>query len=104
MILDEATSTLESCEEKQVHQLILSTLANSTVITVTHRLAGHKPDKYQIVVKTTTRLAAVLDYDRALVVGEGRVLEDGPPKELLARPMGFFSALYRWRCWWRWRW
>ena len=98
MILDEATSTLESCEEKQVHQLILSTLANSTVITVTHRLAGHKPDKYQIIVKTITRLAAVLDYDRALVVGEGRVLEDGPPKELLARPMGFFSALYRWRC------
>ena len=42
VILDEATSTLESCEEKQVHQLILSTLANSTVITVTHRLAGHQ--------------------------------------------------------------
>ena len=41
------------------------------------------------------RLAGVLDYDRALVVGEGRVLEDGSPKELLARPMGFFSALYR---------
>ena len=40
VILDEATSTLESCEEKQVHQLILSTLANSTVITVTHRLVG----------------------------------------------------------------
>ena len=95
MILDEATSTLESCEEKQVHQLILSTLANSTVITVTHRLVGRTSN---IMVKTTTRLAAVLDYDRALVVGEGRVLEDGPPKELLARPMGFFSALYRWRC------
>ena len=41
------------------------------------------------------RLAGVLDYDRALVVGEGRVLEDGSPSELLARPMGFFSALYR---------
>ena len=42
-----------------------------------------------------TRLAGVLDYDRALIVGEGKVLEDGSPKELLARPMGFFSALYR---------
>ena len=41
------------------------------------------------------RLAGVLDYDRALIVGEGRVLEDGSPNELLARPMGFFSALYR---------
>ena len=39
----------------------------------------------------------MLDYDRALIVGEGRVLEDGSPNELLARPMGFFSALYRYR-------
>ena len=37
----------------------------------------------------------MLDYDRAVVVGEGKVLEDGAPNELLARPMGFFSALYR---------
>ena len=46
-------------------------------------------------VKILTRLAGVLDYDRAVVVGEGKVLEDGAPNELLARPMGFFSALYR---------
>ena len=37
----------------------------------------------------------MLDYDRAVVVGEGKVLGDGAPNELLARPMGFFSALYR---------
>ena len=48
-----------------------------------------------VVVTVMTRLAGVLDYDRALIVGEGRVLEDGSPNELLARPMGFFSALYR---------
>ena len=48
-----------------------------------------------VIVTIMTRLAGVLDYDRALIVGEGKVLEDGSPKELLARPMGFFSALYR---------
>ena len=54
------------------------------------RLVGKYPQ-----VKILTRLAGVLDYDRAVVVGEGKVLEDGAPNELLARPMGFFSALYR---------
>ena len=48
-----------------------------------------------VIVTIMPRLAGVLDYDRALIVGEGKVLEDGSPKELLARPMGFFSALYR---------
>ena len=38
VILDEATSSLESENERRVQRLILSTLANSTVITVTHRL------------------------------------------------------------------
>ena len=32
---------------------------------------------------------------RVLVMGEGKVLEDGSPKELLKKPMGFFSALFR---------
>ena len=32
---------------------------------------------------------------RVLVMGEGRILEDGAPRDLLAKPMGFFSALYR---------
>ena len=48
-----------------------------------------------VIVTIMPRLAGVLDFDRALIVGEGKVLEDGSPKELLARPMGFFSALYR---------
>ena len=32
---------------------------------------------------------------RVLVMGEGRILEDGCPRELLNKPMGFFSSLYR---------
>ena len=35
------------------------------------------------------------DHCRVLVMGEGRILEDGAPRDLLAKPMGFFSALYR---------
>jgi len=77
IVLDEATSSLDASQEKRIHQLLLTTLPNSTLVTVTHRLGG------------------ILNYDRVLVVGEGRVLEDGPPGDLLSRPMGFFSALHR---------
>ena len=43
----------------------------------------------------THRLANVVSYDRVLVMGDGRVLEDGEPRRLLKKPMGFFSALWR---------
>ena len=35
------------------------------------------------------------ELNRVLVMGEGRILEDGNPKELLKKPMGFFTSLYR---------
>ena len=41
------------------------------------------------------RLSNITSYDRVLVIGDGRILEDGKPLELLKKPMGFFSSLYR---------
>ena len=32
---------------------------------------------------------------RVLVMGEGKIMEDGAPRELLKKPMGFFSSLFR---------
>lgn len=57
--------------------LLLEVLHLTTIITVAHRLAN------------------ITEYDRVLVMGEGRILEDGNPKELLKKPMGFFASLYR---------
>ena len=77
LVLDEATSCLDSAREHKIQKLLLELLHQSTIITVAHRLAN------------------VLQYDRVLVMGEGRILEDGAPRELLKKPMGFFSSLYR---------
>jgi len=77
LVMDEATSCLDSNKEARVQKLVLELLHQTTIITVAHRLNN------------------ILEYDRVLVMGEGKILEDGSPKELLKKPMGFFSALFR---------
>ena len=77
MILDEATSAMDSKREKNIQQILLELLHQSTLITVAHRLTN------------------IVEYDRVIVMGEGKILEDGAPKELLKKPMGFFSSLFR---------
>jgi len=78
VLLDEATSSLDPSRETAAHKSLLEALSKSTVVAVAHRLA---PTLY---------------YERVVVVGEfGRILEDGPPRMLLRKPMGFFSALWR---------
>ena len=77
LILDEATSYLDSDKEAKIQKLLLELLHQTTIITVAHRLSN------------------ILDYDRVLVMGEGRIMEDGAPRELLKKPMGFFSSLFR---------
>ena len=77
VLLDESTSSLDPARENQLHRRLLRAFEHSTVISVAHRLSN------------------LVSYDRILVMGNGRVLEDGKPKELLNKPMGFFMALWR---------
>ena len=64
-------------DSKSFQQILLELLHQSTLITVAHRLTN------------------IQEYDRVIVMGEGKILEDGNPKELLKKPMGFFSSLFR---------
>lgn len=77
LVLDEATSALDPAREIQLHKCLLKAFADSTIIAVAHRLAN------------------IVPYDRVLVMGDGRILEDGNPREMLKKPMGFFSSLWR---------
>ena len=62
IVLDEATSAMDSKREKSIQQILLELLHQSTLITVAHRLTN------------------ILEYDRVIVVGDGKILEDGIPK------------------------
>ncbi|MDT0341335.1 ABC transporter ATP-binding protein [Streptomyces litchfieldiae] len=79
VILDEATSSLDIPGEKAVQDAMVTVLRGRTAVVIAHRLS-------------TVEIA-----DRVLVMESGRVVEDGPPAELIAGT-GQFADLHRaWR-------
>ena len=76
LILDEATSSLDVPSERLVQQALRTILADRTALIIAHRLS-------------TVEIA-----DRVLVLEHGRVLEDGPPQDLVAADGGHYAALH----------
>lgn len=75
LILDEATSSLDIPGERMVQKALRSVLAQRTALVIAHRLS-------------TVEIA-----DRVLVIEGGRIVEDGPPSELI-RAEGHYAALH----------
>jgi len=71
LVLDEATSSVDLATEARIEAALDSLLAGRTSIVIAHRLS-------------TVRRA-----DRVLVMGEGRVIEEGTHEELLSRPSAY---------------
>ncbi|MFV0127678.1 ABC transporter ATP-binding protein [Streptomyces sp. HMX112] len=79
LILDEATSSLDIPGERAVQRAMGTVLRGRTAVVIAHRLS-------------TVEIA-----DRVLVMDAGRIVEDGPPAELIAGD-GRFAGLHRaWR-------
>lgn len=79
LILDEATSSLDIPGERAVQHAMDTVLEGRTALVIAHRLS-------------TIGIA-----DRVLVMTDGRIVEDGPPDELIAA-RGTFAQLHRaWR-------
>jgi ABC-type multidrug transport system fused ATPase/permease subunit len=76
LILDEATSSLDVPSERLVQRALQTLLADRTALIIAHRLS-------------TVEIA-----DRVLVMDGGRIVEDGPPGELVAG-VGRFADLHR---------
>jgi len=76
VILDEATSHLDSESEVAIQRAFAQALEGRTAIVIAHRLS------------------TVVDADRIVVVDGGRIVETGTHPELLARG-GLYTELYR---------
>ena len=75
LLLDEYNSAVDSDADRMMKEVVRREFAHHTVICVAHRLDG------------------VMDFDRVAVMDGGRLVEMGPPDELLKRPGGRFKAL-----------
>ncbi|MFM5981998.1 MAG: ABC transporter ATP-binding protein [Sphaerospermopsis kisseleviana] len=72
LILDEATSSLDSITEKAIQDTLDSAMNGKTVIVVAHRLS------------------TIAHLDRILVFNHGRIIEDGTHTQLLAKGGAYY--------------
>ncbi|KAK8041682.1 hypothetical protein PG993_006205 [Apiospora rasikravindrae] len=75
VLFDEAMSSIDVATEKRITELVGKTLKGRTVISILHRLE------------------AALEYDRIVVLDQGRVVHDGRPEEV--REVAELFASYR---------
>eukprot|EP00039_Didymoeca_costata_P003406 m.67460 g.67460 ORF g.67460 m.67460 type:complete len:1335 (+) comp11890_c0_seq2:239-4243(+) len=75
LVCDEATSSVDVETDGIIQHVIRKNFKNHTVLTIAHRLD------------------TILDYDRILVLSEGRVVEFGPPDSLAKDNESIFSSM-----------
>ncbi|MGQ0527901.1 MAG: ABC transporter ATP-binding protein [Alphaproteobacteria bacterium] len=75
LVLDEATSSLDSHSENLIQQALLKLMHGKTVIAIAHRLS------------------TIAHLDRLVVMDEGRIVEDGTHAELLQKN-GLYAQLW----------
>jgi ATP-binding cassette subfamily B protein len=76
LIMDEATSSLDSESEELIQKALANLMKNKTVIVIAHRLS------------------TIMKMDRIVVIDKGQIVEQGTHQELLKIPNGFYQRLW----------
>jgi len=76
LVLDEATSSLDSGSEKLIQDALNKLMENKTVIVIAHRLS------------------TIVKMDRIIFIGNGEIVEQGTHKQLLEKENGNYRKLW----------
>ncbi len=75
LLLDEPTSALDASTEAAVRDMLLALHGKKTIISITHRLS------------------TIMEYDRVLLLKDGRIVETGAPCRLCAQEGSLFRKM-----------
>ncbi|KAH7925973.1 P-loop containing nucleoside triphosphate hydrolase protein [Leucogyrophana mollusca] len=75
LVMDEATASVDYATDELIGKTIRQEFASSTILTIAHRLR------------------TVIDYDRVMILDEGRIVEFNSPATLLSDPSSRFYGL-----------
>ena len=75
LVMDESTASVDRATDEKIQRVISEEFADSTCLTIAHRID------------------TIMDCDRVLVLDAGRLVEAGPPAELVRREDGHFRRL-----------
>ncbi|EIW76959.1 multidrug resistance-associated ABC transporter [Coniophora puteana RWD-64-598 SS2] len=75
LVMDEATASVDYATDELIGKTIRQEFANSTILTIAHRLR------------------TVIDYDRVMILDQGRIVEFDSPTTLLSDPESQFHGL-----------
>ncbi|HAS80500.1 MAG: ABC transporter ATP-binding protein [Candidatus Nomurabacteria bacterium GW2011_GWE1_32_28] len=76
LILDEATSSLDSHSESLIQDALIKLIGGKTTIVIAHRLS------------------TIRQMDRIIVLEKGKIIEDGTHEELLNKKSGLYKKLW----------
>ncbi len=77
LVLDEATSSLDSESESLIQDALNNLMRDKTVIVIAHRLS------------------TIMKMDRIVVINRGTIVEEGSHAELLKQPTGLYQQLWK---------
>ncbi len=77
LILDEATSSLDSASESLIQDALDKLMKNKTVIVIAHRLS------------------TIIKMDRIIFIDEGKIIEEGTHQQLLDKKDGRYKKLWK---------
>lgn len=75
LVLDEATANVDQMTDNLLQQTLRERFESATIIAIAHRLD------------------TIMGHDKVLVLGDGRVIEFGPPAVLLQNKEGHFTSM-----------